>query len=386
MISPHRIKYLGIESTDLNIPDLIICAAFDSDDGETSTYLNREAVISETYDGRYRRVYGYKYNESFSPKFTFMKKDFGDFTVEEVRQTLKWLTGTDTTALLDVYYDDSNVISWSAIGGWTEISTYKLANNRTVGIIATFEAITPYAMSRLYEVTKAISSTADNKITIEIDTDDNKPVYPRITINHGYSTTSTAVPHSVIRVADDKQYNYNSTDMVENTVYFNGTTYYWKPSTAQYRVESIRPTAEYNKDWTVKTVTTEPKMNDMENEALYLYNSKYYWIDPPYTFRSSVSNPNLGMTSVKITNQHYDLLDRASTPIEMIVKNNTPTEKIVIDGANKVISTDRTSRIFGDDFVNWQWLPLYDGTNELTVEGNCEVKIEYREVRKVGEY
>jgi hypothetical protein len=69
-----------------------------------------------------------------------------------------------------------------------------------------------------------------------------------------------------------------------------------------------------------------------------------------------------------------------------IIKNNTSTEKIVVDGANKVISTNRTRRIFGDDFVDWQWLPLYEGKNEITVLGNCEVTIEYREVRKIGEY
>lgn len=278
MISPHRIKYRGIESAELNILDLIMCVAFDSDNGETSTFLSREAVASETYDGRYKKVHGYKYSESFSPKFTFMKKDFGNFTIEEVRQVIKWLTSTDTTALLDVYYDDSNVVSWSAIGGWTEISTYKLANNRTVGIVATFEAVTPYALSDLYTVTKTITAV-DNKITINIDTDDNKPVYPRIIIQQ------------------------------------NGTA-----------------------------------------------------------------------GDVQIINQHYDFFNKASNPVVMTIKNNTSTEKIMVDGANRIISSSNTGRIFGDDFEDWAWLPLFDGKNELTISGNCSVEISYREVRKVGEY
>lgn len=275
MISPHRIKYRGVESTELNILDLIMCVAFDSDNGETNTFLNREAVVSETYDGRYKRVHRYKYNESFSPKFTFMKKDFGNFTIDEVRQVIKWLTSTDTTALLDVYYDDSNVVAWSTIGGWTEISTYKLANNRTVGIVATFEAVTPYAMSDLYTVTKTITST-DNKITINIDTDDNKPVYPRVTIQ--------------------------------------------------------------------------------ANNA-----------------------------SMKFINKHTDFFNVSKSYNSLALTNNTSGEKIVVDGANKLISSSSTRRIFGDDF-NWVWLELYDGKNEITVEGNCTVTIEYREVRKVGEY
>lgn len=275
MISPHRIKYRGIESTELNVLDLIMCVAFDSDNGETSTFLNREAVVSETYDGRYKRVHRYKYNESFSPKFTFMKKDFGNFTIEEVRQVIKWLTSTDTTALLDVYYDDSNVVAWSAIGGWTEISTYKLSNNRTVGIVATFEAVTPYALSDLYTITKTITS-ADNKITIDIDTDDNKPVYPRVTIQ--------------------------------------------------------------------------------------------------------ANNAN-----IKFINKHTDFFNVSKSYNSLELTNNTSGERIVVDGANKLISSSSTKRIFGDDF-NWVWLELYDGKNEITIEGNCTVTIEYREVRKVGEY
>jgi hypothetical protein len=275
MISPHRIKYHGVESAELNILDLIMCVAFDSDNGETSTFLNREAVVSETYDGRYKRVHAYKYSESFSPKFTFMKKGFGNFTMEEVRQVLKWLTGTDTTALLDVYYDDSNVVSWSAIGGWTEISTYKLANNRTVGIVATFEAVTPYAMSGLYS-TEPKTITSTGTIIIDIDTDDSKPVYPRVTIQ--------------------------------------------------------------------------------ANSA-----------------------------NIKFINTHTDFLDVSKSYNSLELSNNTLGEKIMVDGANKLITSTNTTRRFGDDF-NWIWPELYDGKNEIAIEGDCIVTLEWREIRKIGEY
>ena len=174
MVSPHKIKFNNKESLELPM-DLIMEVAFDGDSGETATYLNREAVAAETHDGRYKSVTRYKYNESFSPKFTFVKKGFSDFTMDEVRSVLKWLTSTSQTALLDVYYkhdDNVKVADWSAIGGWTDISIYKLANNRTVGIVATFEAITPFAMSDLIVKQKKVSSATDNKITIDIDTDD----------------------------------------------------------------------------------------------------------------------------------------------------------------------------------------------------------------------
>jgi hypothetical protein len=275
MVSPHKIKFNQISSEELNVIDLIMCVAFDSDNGETSTFLGREAVASESYDGRYKNVTRYKYNELFSPRFTFMKKNFGNFTMEEVRQVLKWLTSLDTASLLNVYYDDSEVVSWSAVGGWTEINTYKLANNRTVGITAVFEAVTPYALSDLYTATKTITAT-DNKLTINIDTDDNKPVYPRVTIRT------------------------------------NG--------------------------------------ND-----------------------------------IKFINKHTDFFNKSKSYNSLEVINNASGETVMVDGANQIIKTSLNKRIFGDDF-NRVWLELYDGKNELTIEGDCTVTLEWREVRKVGEY
>lgn len=337
MIAANRIKFQKIFSNELNIPNLIVDVAFDSDNSEISTYLNREAVSVESHDGRYNNAVRYKYSERFAPRFTFIKRSFDDFELSETRAVLKWLTSSDTPSLLDVYYDDSNVVEWSAIGNWTQIDAYKVTNNRTVGIVATFESVLPFALSDLHTVTKTISSATDNKITIEIDTDDNQPVFPRVTINHGYGETST--PHSVVRIPAGTVYNHLS-DMVENTAYFNGTTYYWKtaPST-----------------------------------------------DEAY-FNSSTTNPNLSTTSVKIKNTHTDFLNQSTVLDAVVVKNNTPTETVVLDGANKIISSSNTKRIFGDDFVNWQWLELYDGKNEITIEGNCEITLEWRTVIKVGEY
>lgn len=329
MISPHKIKYNNIYSDELNVPDLIMDIAIDSDNGETSSFLNREAVFSESYDGRYKRIHSFKYTETFAPKFTFFKKDFSEFEMDEVRAVFKWLTSKDTTALLETYYDDSNVVSWASIGGFVDLQAYKLTNNCTIAITAVWDSISPFALSDLYTITKTISSATDNKITINIDTDDNKPVYPRITIQQ---------MGTVINIPTDTVFNPLS-DMVENTIYFNGTKYYWK---------------------------TAPG------------------VDEAY-FNESTIQPDIETTSVKIKNTHTDFFNQSNTFGFTIVKNNTGTEKVVLDGANKIVSTDRTRRIFGDDF-NWQWLELHDGKNEITIEGNCEVTIEYRTVVKCGEY
>lgn len=372
MVSPHRIKYNNIFSNELNIPDLIMCVAMDSDNGETPSFLNREAVSSESHDGRYKRIHSFKYTETFAPKFTFFKNNFSNFEMDEVRIVLKWLTSKDTTALLEAYYDDSNIVTWASIGGFVEPQTYKLANNRTIAITAVWDSISPFALSDLYTITKTISSAANNKITIEIDTDDNKPVYPRITIEH---------KGSVVRIPSGTAYNALS-DMVENTAYFNGTTYYWKSA------EKTNSTTKPNYNWEVVEVDGDYTDKDtIEKNKIYHYkeSGKYYWIDP-YYFHSSTTNPNLSTTSVRFRNTHTDFFNQSKVLEPVVVKNNNTTEIVTLDGANKIISSNSVNRIFGDDFVDWQWLELYDGKNEIAIEGNCEVTLEWRCVRKIGEW
>lgn len=482
MVSAQKIKYNGVFSDEgLGDLDIILDVAFDSDNGSMSSYLSRSAVASESHDGRYKNTIRYKYDELFSPQFTIVKKDFSDFTQDEVRKVLKYLTSTDKPALLEVYYDGATgAVGWACIGGWVSIETYKLANNRTVGIVAQFEAITPYAMSGVYgrnnddtptvyntatpinttmyywttetvsgatapeyvltnvqtpkvgtrvysvpsELTNAVidakttfygeistvnadgSYKIDNtvfkltykstktqrtygKISLDIDTDDNKPVYPKITINHGYKENAIATPHTIVPLLPHVTFNsiVDMGDCVENTVYYNDVKkkYYWKTTEPQYLSSTTKPNYE---GWTTVNVTRAYTEDDeYANRTFYYYsgNKTYYWLDP-YNFHAEDNPPsNFDKTSVRITNQHYDFFNQPSTTVTTIVKNNTGTEKIVLDGANKIVSSDRARRIFGDDF-NLQHVELYDGKNELTIEGNCEVTIEYRTVIKIGEY
>jgi hypothetical protein len=227
-------------------------------------------------------------------------------------------------------------------------------------------------MSDIHTITKTIT-LEDDQIIIDIDTDDNQPIYPRITIQHNGAIIP--VPGGVVLDI--------YTDMIPNTVYYNGDTYFWKSDVPALVTGHTDPNYGWPK---VTRDVTYKETDEIKEETIYYYTAdkKYRWIDP-YTFKSSTSDPKLATTGVSIINQHYGFFQEPSTPALMEVMNNTSTEKIVIDGANKLISSTNTRRIFGSDF-NWQWLPLYDGQNRLTVEGNCEVTLEWREVRKVGEY
>lgn len=322
MINPHRIKFNNFYSTDF---DLICCVTFESDNGETDTFLNREQIVSESYDGRYRRSHGFKYSDVFSPKFTFTKNNFGDFSLEEQRRVLSWLTSKSTASFLSVFYDDSEVIEFECLGGWSEISTHKLANNRTVAITATFESVSPFAFSPLQTITKDVSKPTDNKIIINLETDDiQNAVYPRITIKQNSTTNIISINHEM----------GDTDNWVDGSVFYNGVN--------------------------------------------------YYWVDVNGTKHTSTTNTsNIQTTSVSIRNIYTDDYGNVST-FNTLVKKNVKGEIVTLDGANRVVSSSST-RIFGDDF-DFNWIPLYEGKNELSFVGNCTVTIEYRTPIKCGEF
>jgi hypothetical protein len=48
MISPYKIKWAGLSSLDF---DVWVELSFDADSEQTSTFLNRENITTEHYDG-----------------------------------------------------------------------------------------------------------------------------------------------------------------------------------------------------------------------------------------------------------------------------------------------------------------------------------------------
>jgi hypothetical protein len=129
--------------------------------------------------------------------------------------------------------------------------------------------------------------------------------------------------------------------------------------------------------------------------TVYHYGDTYYWLDPqPNPTTGGVQNvktvsktksTNVETTSVVLTNTHTDNTGEIRV-IKTVVKNNVRGETVVLDGANKIISSSRVSgRIFGEDF-SWNWMPLFEGKNTISVIGKCTVTIDYRTPIKCGEY
>jgi hypothetical protein len=120
-----------------------------------------------------------------------------------------------------------------------------------------------------------------------------------------------------------------------------------------------------------------------------------------YSSLQTVSQTFNDNTTIEINNQSDDLYTytglrtvfESKMKQSLTIANNTIGETTRIDGlaANEVITlsenmfitSDNTSRIFGNDF-NWQWMPLVPGENTITVTGSCTIKFEWREPRKVG--
>lgn len=319
MISPYKITFQDLSSLDF---DCCVGLSFDGDNGEISTFLGKDAIYSETYNGSQRRVYGYKYNEVLTPKITFIKQDYSDFTREESRKILAWLTGSQTASWLSVYFDDSEVIEYELLGNFISCSQYKLGNGRVVGYVCDFECVSPYAYSPIETITKAI--TSPTTLTINCQSDEQSAyIYPKITIEEDPVSVVVRISSTLAKTI------LNDNNYVEGTVYYDDTNYYWKKDGVSYG---------------------------------------------PLTANTS----GINTTSVSIWNKTTSTQSNAT-----IIKNRVRGEKIVIDGANKVISTGSTA-VIGDDF-NWNWMPLAIGNNTIEIIGNCKVTFEYREIIKCGD-
>lgn len=433
MISPYKISWNGLSSLDF---DLWTELSIDGDDnGNTSTFLNREAVTSEHYDGSRRTIHSFRYQDVLEPTITLVKQNYEDFTQDENRKILSWLTSHSDPSWLDIFHDDSNTISYRLFGGWSEIEQHKLSNGRVIGYTCTFTSNSPMAWSRKFiypeihttieeinnndETNDYLQVSGEKQFTITCNTDEyNKPLYPKVTIT--FKGKNDYFPIDVNPQED------NTYHMVPNVIYS------WKE---EYRraVGDEKDGTIYYSDKNGTKANPQPKPTEVVNGEFYIYvNEPHYYVNlngvedngkyeieiiedetpPKVTTENSGAwrslyyyFPNDGNTIQKLNNSNntytWKIVSRVglaakinSTHIpfngepittESIIAGGVLDEAIVLDGTNKVISGTKsnTTRIIGDDF-NWNWIPFYSGDNTITVSGNCEIKFEWLEPRKVG--
>lgn len=372
--------------------DIIGCLSFDSDNGSTSSFLNQDGIYTEHYNGQ-RTIHRLKTNEVFSPTITFIKKDYSDFDAGANRRILSWLTATDKPGWIEFYKDDSNVMEYRIFGGVESLELYKLGNSRVVGYVVTFTSTHPYAWSRKFtypEVYNTIEELNNNDetndylavsgtstFTLTCDTDEyNKLVYPQVTIN--FSNQNVYIPINTDPMKD----NYV---MIPNAIYsYNGGYYVNLPSEGKkVQLESNNPI----------TSNMDHVVIDSGN---YILNGYYYFTQEGVIAQKVSSQDSQGKTQYAwkiITEVGAAVkIENTTTETSTIVAGGILDETIILDGTNKVISSYTTvngalvqnTKIIGDHF-SWEWLALKYGDNNITITGNCEVKIEWLEPRKVGD-
>ena len=174
-------SYLGKNSKDDF--GLIICHFSDNaDSGETDTFLSTEAVYSDSYDGTRQKFYGAKYDQVATPQITVIKQDGTDLGIADNRKILKWLTGSRQSTWMDFYIGDE--VKYRLLGRVKNVSQYKM-DAKVVGLILTFESVSPYGYSSLQTVSQSL--IGDETITINCDTDD---LYSYVSMNTTFENTS----------------------------------------------------------------------------------------------------------------------------------------------------------------------------------------------------
>lgn len=175
----NSFNYLGKNSK--NDMGLIVSHLDNSDSGEVETFMSMDPVYTDNYLGSRRIDYGAKYNSVAVFNITVIKQSGGDFSVQEIRDCLKWLTGAQSNSNLDLLVNDE--VKYSFTGRFTNASHYKM-DARTIGLILEFTSIAPFAYSAPQVIEQTI--TGSETLQINCDTDD---LYSYVYMKTTYTNT-----------------------------------------------------------------------------------------------------------------------------------------------------------------------------------------------------
>jgi hypothetical protein len=138
-----------------------------ADQGEKETGLATESIYTASHDGTRRNLYGTKYSGAEPVRITVVKSNGSDFSIEDNRKALKWLTGAKTDSWLDLYIGDE--MKYRMHGHVQNVLQYKM-DARIVALVVVFELASPWAFSSLQVVGQAVNGSAS--IQIDCPSDD----------------------------------------------------------------------------------------------------------------------------------------------------------------------------------------------------------------------
>lgn len=321
MASYHTsFNYLGKNS----VEEGYILAAFEPDDGFKDTFLDMDQISEDYYDGTKKFLYGTRYNSTAAINVTLVKMDGSDWSINDNRKALRWLTGARTASWLDLYQGDK--IKYSFLGTVKSPQQYKL-DGRVVGISFEFASITPWAYSEEQVFDRSIAQ----KLLINDGVLVKDPVHEMCVSEDGVLCNGAAPgPGACFCVTDDGILYVkdiiiaridNETDDLYSYIYLD--------------IEYLNDTCEYI-EIKNETLNETTRVDDLKQKDI-----------------------------IYITNKQF---------ITAYTRNKLDGELV------------NQNRIFGDSF-NFVWPRLAPGVNNLIVDGNGNgtVKFTYRYPMKVGD-
>jgi hypothetical protein len=321
MASYHSsFSYLGKNSAE----EGYIIAAFEPDNGFKDTFLGMDQVYEDYYDGTKKFLYGTRYNTTATINITLIKASGTDWSINDNRKALKWLTGARTASWLDLYQGDE--VKYSFLGTVTSPQQYKL-DGRVVGLSFEFASITPWA----YSAEQGLDRSIEQTLTVNSD---GGLIGKEISVSEDGVLCNGAVPGPGTNfLVDGDGSIYVTTEKVIYANIFNETDDLY--SYIYLDIEFLNDTCKY----------------------------------------LEIRNDTLGEVT-RINNlQPKDII------------NITNKQFIIAYTINQVTGErENQNRIFGDDF-NFVWPRLAPGYNTLVIEGggNGTVRFSYRYPMKVGD-
>lgn len=137
-----------------------------ADSGETETFMSMEPIYTDNAFGTKRIDYGAKYSSVAVFRITIIKQDGSELSVNNIRNCLKWLTGSRTNSSLDLLI--GHEVKYSFTGRFTNAWQYKM-DAKTCGLILEFTSISPWAYSPIQTLTQSIDGATEMEIDNQSD-------------------------------------------------------------------------------------------------------------------------------------------------------------------------------------------------------------------------
>lgn len=315
-------EYLGINSRDMGL----VVAHFDADVGETDTFLGMEPIYTDSADGSRRLDYGAKYNNVAVFRITVIKQNGEDFSVKEVRENLKWLTGSKKNSQLNLFENFTEKFS-----GDGSTSSFSLINDCDHVAYVSVGGIN-------LDKSKWTYNSSDNSVKLS-----TAPARGSV-IKISYGRIKYLF---VCRVTNAWQYKMDA-----------------RTSGLILEFTSISPWAYSSKQTVSKTISDSSTII-INNQSDDLYG----YTPVNITFKNTTGN------SLIITNN--------STGDKSELTSISTNETITMSN-NMMISSDKPNKVFGNSF-NFVFQRLVAGENSISIQGTGTITFEYVYALKVGD-